>query len=377
VIPSPAAGLVLAGGGHTHALLLNEGPLPAPVTLVSPARFTPYSGMLPGVVAGHYRSHEAHIDLAALCRLRGAAFIEQAATGIDRARQHLLLADGRRLPYHLLSLDIGAQPALDAVPGAREHAIAVKPVSGFLARWQQLLATLPQQVPPPHLAVVGAGAGGTEMVLAMAHALRRRRLPAHLSLFSAGELLPGYPPGVRRRMQRALDRYGIALHAHTPIQRAAAGHLVDGQGRQHPCDMLLWCTGAVGAAWPGDSGLRVTGDGFVRVHDTLQSVNDPALFAAGDCAWTEPAPVPRAGVHAVRQAPVLRHNLIKAWQGKPLRHWWPQRHVLSLLSAGERYAAGSRGRWLSAGGHWLWHVKDRIDRRFMAQFPRAPTHPAE
>lgn len=368
---------MLAGGGHTHALLLSNGPLPVPVTLVSPDRFTPYSGMLPGVVAGHYSSHEAHIDLAALCQHRGVTFIEQAATGIDRDRRQLLLADGRHLPYHLLSLDIGAQPALDEVPGAREHAIAVKPVSGFLARWRHLLTTLPQQPWPLRLAVVGAGAGGTEMVLAMAHALRQRRQPVQLALFSAGALLPGYPPGVRRRMQRALDHYGIALHTDTPIQRVTAGHLHGQHDQHYPCDVLLWCTGAMSAAWPGHSGLSVTHAGFVRVHDTLQSLNDPTVFAAGDCAWPEPGPVPRAGVYAVRQAPVLRHNLIAAWQGRPLRHWQPQRRFLSLLSAGERYATGSRGQRLSAGGHWLWWLKDRIDRRFMARFPAAATRPAE
>lgn len=366
---------MLAGGGHTHALLLSQGPLPGPVTLVSPARFTPYSGMLPGVVAGHYHSREAHIDLAALCQRYGATFIEQAATGIDRAGRHLLLDDGRRLPYHLLSLDIGAQPALATVPGAREHAVAVKPVSGFLARWQRLLATLPRLPHPLRLAVVGAGAGGTEMALAIAHVLRQQQLPAQLSLFSAGGLLPGYPPGVRRRMQRALDHYGIALHTETPIQRVTATHLYGEDAHSYPHDFLLWCTGAVGAAWPGDSGLSVTDSGFVRVQDTLQSLNDPAVFAAGDCAWPEPGPVPRAGVYAVRQAPVLRHNLIAAWRGRPLRHWRPQPHFLSLLSAGERYATGSRGRRLSAGGRWLWHVKDRIDRRFMARFPAMATPP--
>ncbi|WP_111656775.1 selenide, water dikinase SelD [Isoalcanivorax indicus] len=367
--------LVLVGGGHSHALVLRmlamTPPPGARITLVSPESLTPYSGMLPGFVAGHYQADDMHIDLAALCQWAGVRFVRARAVGLDTAQKQVLLDQGPALAYDVLSLDTGALPDTRGVPGAAEHAVPVKPVSRFRARWEALLLRLHDSRAPLQITVVGAGPGGAEMCLAVQHALARTAVRAHLRLVSAGPLLPGLAPGARRAMQRALAAANVELVMDFPVARVNADWIEGQNGQRLPVDFVLWCTGARGADWLADSPLSCTDDGFVRVSDTLQSLSHANIFAAGDCAWPEPLALPRAGVYAVRQAPILAANLRAALSGAALTRYRPQRQVLALLSAGRQHAIASRGR-LSVSGDWVWRWKDRIDRRFMARFTDLP-----
>ncbi|WP_101674908.1 selenide, water dikinase SelD [Alloalcanivorax mobilis] len=370
--------LLLAGGGHSHALLLRRlamKPIPGlRVTLVSPESLSAYSGMLPGLIAGHYSLTQTHIDLPRLCQASGARFVRARVTGVDPRRRFVHLHDGGTLDYDWLSLDVGATPDLERVPGAATEAVAVKPVSAFHQRWHALLEKLSRQPGEPALAVVGGGAGGTEMALAVRQALRRRGLNARIDLITAGELLPGYPPAVRRRIGRRLEDAAIQLHPHSPVRRVEA-HTLKLPDRGLTFDFLLWCTGARAPAWLADSGLSCDEQGFVRVNETLQSIDDLRVFASGDCA-AFPTPLPKAGVYAVRQADTLAANLRAVVGGQPLRRFKPQRRYLSLLSGGNRDAVGSRGPGPTVSGTWVWRWKDRIDRAFMAKFDqRLPAMP--
>ena len=369
--------LVLVGGGHSHALAIRmlamQPPAATRITLVSPESLSPYSGMLPGLIAGHYTVEQTHVDLPRLCQWASVRFIRARALALDTGRRQLTLDDGSRLDYDWLSLDVGSTPALDQVPGAREHAIAVKPVADFRARWQAFLDRWPDHRQPLQLAVVGGGAGGTEIVLAMATALARRGLRAHLRLYCAGTLLAGYPARLQRAMRTRLARAGVELVENRRIGAVSAGQLHS--DRTDSFDALFWCTGATGPGWLRGSGLALDEHDFVRVHDTLQSVTATNIFAAGDCALLDRQPLPRAGVYAVRQASVLADNLRRAITSQPLKHWQAQKHFLSLLAAGSRDAAGSRA-GVTVQGPWVWHWKDRIDRRFMARFDALPARPA-
>ena len=376
MIPSSAnQDLVLVGGGHSHCLalrMLAMQPLPGVrVTLVSPDPLSAYSGMLPGLVAGHYDLRDTHVDLYRLCIATGTRFVEAAVTSINSAQRQLTLSDGSHLNYDWLSLDVGATPDLtplgDAVP---ECVVPVKPVSGFHARWQQWAADNQDGT----LAVVGAGAGGTEMVLAIAEHARQHHHPVSLSLISGSVLLPGYHDSVRRKMRKRLEQYGIELHENTRVRHQ------DGRlwANDHPlaADKVLWCTGVRGIPLFAHSDLACDEKGFVKVHATLQSESHPRVFAAGDCA-AFPQSLPKAGVYAVRQASTLADNLRAALQGLPLKPYRPQHRFLSLLSAGGKDAIASRGGALSVAGPLMWRWKDRIDRAFMAKFQRQlPQMPA-
>ncbi len=262
--------LVLVGGGHAHALVLrNFAMRPVEglrITLVSPASHTPYSGMLPGLVAGHYSFEETHIDLERLCGWAGVRFLCAEVTALDPSAQRLTLAGRPPLDYDLLSLDIGSQPDIDSVPGAREYAVPVKPVASLWQRWRSLESAVASG---ERVAVVGGGAGSVELVLAMAHRLRGRDVAFDLYC-GANVILQGYNQRARQAVERALVEHGIDLHCGSRVDRVAAGKLQLADGGTAAFDQLFWCTAAAAAGtrrwacwsitgWSGSGTLRVSG----------------------------------------------------------------------------------------------------------------------
>ena len=369
--------LVLVGGGHSHALVLRMlamRPISGlRITLVSPASHTPYSGMLPGMVAGHYNFAQTHIDLARLCQWAGVRFIAAEVIALEPLKRRLSLQGRPAIDYDVVSIDIGSQPELDSVPGAREHAVPVKPVASLWQRWQGLMQRLEEKPTERRhrIAVVGGGAGSVELALAMSHSLAQR--PVDIGLWcGASSILQGYNTGARRAVTAALVRHGVAVTLDARVARVESGRMLLANGRDAQFDELFWCTGAAAAPWVADSGLPVDARGFLSITDSLHSLADDRVFAAGDIATQVNHPRPKAGVYAVRQAPVLAHNLRAALLGNPLQEHRPQHRFLSLVSLGDRQATADRGPF-SATGAWVWRWKDSIDRKFMARFEQLPS----
>ncbi|MGI9292777.1 MAG: selenide, water dikinase SelD, partial [Pseudomonadales bacterium] len=368
--------LVLIGGGHTHVLLIRSlamRPIPGVrVTLVSDKTLTPYSGMLPGFVAGHYSLAQTTIDLNRLCQRAGVRWIKATVIALEPEEKHILLADQAGVSFDQLSIDIGSTPDL-SVKGAREFATGVKPIADFQQRWNALLeqsvtdcSDKPSSV-SGDWGVIGAGAGGVELVLAMAHRMRRwPDLRFHL-IYREARVLPGYPAGVASIVERRLRDYGVALHPNFSVAEVTEHDVVCDTGTQLNLTESIWCTGAIGAAWPASGGLASTEKRFISVNRYLQSTSHASIFAAGDIAEMINDPRPKAGVYAVRQAPQLGENLRRAFAGQPLREVRLQTRFLSLISLGDREAVASRN-GLVAKGHWVWRWKDHIDQKFMRQF---------
>ena len=374
--------LVLIGGGHSHVIVLRRlGMQPMPgvrITVVARDIHAPYSGMLPGLIAGHYTFDDVHIDLGPLTRFARARLFHAEAKGLDLEARSVICRGRPPVPYDVLSIDIGATPVL-RVEGASEHAVPVKPIGGLVARWERLEARVRNSATRLRVAVVGAGAAGVELTLAIQHALtgRRRadggRVPVpEFHLFSASaDILPTHNRGVRARFARVLAERDVRVHTATRVTRLGDGRVETDCGEPLEVDEVVWATEAGAQAWPAASGLDVDADGFIRVDATLQSTSHPGVFAAGDIAAVVDHPREKAGVFAVRQGQPLEANLRRALRGEPLRPFSPQRRFLSLISTGDRHAVASRGR-LSFEGAWVWRWKDWIDRRFMTRFSDLP-----
>ncbi len=371
--------IVLVGGGHSHVGVLKRfGMDPVPgvrLSVICRDTHTPYSGMLPGYIAGHYSYDEVHLDLRALAEFAGARFFRDEAVGLDRAGGKVLCRTRPPVPYDLLSINIGSTPRLANVPGAAEHAVPVKPINGFNQRWLALLARTRARTGVTRIAVVGGGAGGVELTLAMQYRLRDElralgrdpdELQMHLVTRDA-HILPTHNAAVRRSFARVLIDRGVVLHVGAEVQQVDAGGIRTARGESLDADEVVWVTSASGASWLRDTGLALDADGFIQVTDTLQTATDARIFAAGDIAAMVNHPREKAGVFAVRQGPPLARNLRLAVMGHALRPYRPQRRWLALISTGDRYAVASRGA-LKLQGAWLWHWKDRIDRRFMRKF---------
>jgi selenide,water dikinase len=364
--------LLLAGGGHAHVEVLRRfGRQPEPdveIVLVSPAPATPYSGMLPGLVAGHYSHADCHIDLPALCRFAGARFLQDAVTGLHDGAHGVLLASGDALEADLLSLDVGSTPPRGRIRGADTVGTGVKPVDAFLAELERRLSRPPAL--PARVLVVGAGAGGVEIALALRHRLDQAVASQRwqVSLVSGGPvLLPGHGQGVRRRLAALLAHRGLPVRLGAAVAAADAGGLWLADGTRLEADWVVWATGAAPPPWLSDTGLALDDRGFVLIDACLRSLSHPDVFAAGDVASLADQPHPKSGVYAVRQGPLLSANLRRALLGQPLLTWRAQRRTLALLATGPRHAVASWGP-LSVAGSWVWHWKDRIDRGFMRRY---------
>ena len=365
--------LLLLGGGHSHVEVLRQFGLRraagAEITLVSPARHTAYSGMLPGLIAGHYRFHDTHIDLEYLARFAGARLVPTAACNIDTRRREVVLADGGAIEYDLLSIDIGSNSARPAVTGSADAAIAVKPVEEFLPAWNTLIGRASSGEVKTIL-VVGGGAGGVELLLAMQH--RLAQLPAAratgFALLTDGDrLLPALNPGTRRAFERILAERRIKVHFNCRVSSVEPTAAVLADGTRVAADAIILATGAGAPAWLRETALELNTAGFIATDERLQSLSHPGVFAAGDCATIAGYSYPKSGVYAVRQGPILARNLRLALAGDALATYRPQPRTLALISTGDQSAVAAYG-GLAAQGAWVWRWKDYIDRKFMARY---------
>ncbi len=369
--------LILIGGGHAHVEVLRLFGLrrlsEVDITLVSPGRHTPYSGMLPGLVAGHYTFEQCHIDLQPLAACAGARLVWAEARTLDAARRVLTLSDGGTLAYDVASINTGSVPQAQHVPGVAEHAIPVKPVAGFLAAWETLMARV-KAGEVRAIAVVGGGAAGVEMLLAMQYRFAqmqpRMTLQYHL-ITDTPRVLAQHAQGVRAALERSLARKGVSVHGGLRVTRVEAAALIACDTAQREqrinADAVVWITGGAAPAWLAHSGLALNDDKFINVNKYLQSTSHANVFAAGDCATLAGEVYPKSGVYAVRQGPVLAGNLRNALDGAALAAYTPQPRALALISTGERHAIASWGA-LSFHGNWVWRWKDRIDQAFMAKY---------
>ncbi len=383
-----ARDIVLIGGGHSHVGVLKRFAMqPEPglrLTLICTDIDTPYSGMLPGYVAGHYSFDECHIDLGRLAALAGARLVRDAVVGLDRAGKKVLCSNRPAVPYDSVSINIGSTPQLAGVEGALGTVVPVKPIRQFNERWLQLLAKVRAHCSGVlRIAVVGAGAGGVELLLALQHRLRgelqglgRDPDSVHFHLLSAGDtVLPTHNAAVRARFARVLAARGVQVHLGAEVVRVQGGELHCRSGAVLAVDETLWVTQAGGAPWLAATGLTLDEQGFIVVNDCLQSINDAAVFAAGDIAAMQNYPLEKAGVFAVRQGRPLADNLRRQVRGQVLKPYHPQSRWLALISTGDRYAVASRGA-IGFAGAWVWRWKDWIDRRFMRNFTQFDAMPA-
>jgi pyridine nucleotide-disulfide oxidoreductase family protein len=359
--------LVLLGGGHAHVQVLDalaRTPLAGvQATLVTPYARQMYSGMVPGLLAGHYAASECAIPLASLAAAAGVRLRLARAVALDARARQVSLDDGQCLGYELLSIDTGPEADLDSLPGAREHGLPVRPIEDFVQRLNGLLTGA--------LMVVGGGAAGVELAMALAYHQRVTDPGGvRVSLVAGPAPLDGLGAAVRRRARRALAAQGVAVHMHNAAA-VAADHVLLADGTRLRCDAALLALGAAAPRWLAGSGLALDARGFVVTGPTLQSVSHAEVFAAGDVATRTDLPHPKSGVHAVRAGPPLAANLRRWLQGEALLAHTPQRRTLVLLSCGERRAIASWGGW-SAEGAWVWRWKDRIDRAFVARYTRQP-----
>lgn len=358
--------LVLVGGGHAHVEVLRQLALNPPtdidVALFDPSPSVWYSAMLPGVIAGHYEPSDAKINLWALCQRARVRFFQTPVLSINAETQRIETGLGERHRFDLLSVDVGSVTReLPAAPGA--YIVAAKPFDPLLNAITEFESVRTGALT---VRVVGGGATAVEVALALAYRWRgatNRRI----AIVSATPLLKGFPSRVRRAARHACKRLNVTLRENSPVQQVDPTRLRLQSGEQIDTQLTILATG-YGAA-PLLNKTIITGipAESIPVNRQLQCKTHPNIFAAGDCAQIEGLSVPKAGVFAVRQGPILAHNLLAIARGQALQSYRHSSQALSLITLGEKRAVAVRN-GLSADGEWAWRWKDSIDRKWMQKY---------
>lgn len=379
--------LVLIGGGHSHAIALKQwgiNPLSdVELTLISNVIKTPYSGMLPGYIAGFYRFDDCHINLQSLAQFSQAQFVLDQAINLDLENNIVICKNHSAIPFDILSIDIGSTPTTLTIPGATQHTIPVKPISEFLQYWHQLIDEI-QQNPQQkiRLAIVGGGAGGVELAFNIHRHLTQIYQQAHqplnnieLHLIHQGKrLLADRHISLSQKVETLLRNHQIQLHFNETVsqidQSQNQGKRIHCQsGFTLDCDLIFWVTQASASPWVQKTELATDEKGFILVNHYLQSISHPQVFAAGDIATMVNYPRPKAGVFAVRQGKPLLNNLKRSLQNQPLKAFIPQQEFLILIGTGDQKAIASKGKLNLGSSSLFWRWKDYIDQKFMKQFP--------
>ncbi|MDP2356816.1 MAG: selenide, water dikinase SelD [Beijerinckiaceae bacterium] len=375
--------VVLVGGGHSHVTVVKSfGMKREPgvvVTLIAKELHAPYSGMLPGLIAGHYTYDECHIDLVRLTSWAGVRLIHGSATGIDRASKRVLIEGRPSLGYDLLSIDVGITPKLDSVPGAAAHGIAVKPVSTFFRRWSELERAALTPGGPRRIVLIGAGAAGFELILAIRHRFLTRASKVGIDptefafcLIGSGGLLPTHNKRARKLARRFIAEHEIDFVEGDRAVQIEPTRVALASGAAIDADAVLLSTEAGPAEWFGTTDLPKDERGFLAARPTLQLLDDDDVFAVGDCATILEHKREKAGVFAVRQGPPLTENLRRRARGATAEPFVPQTEFLTLLSTGGKHAIAARN-GLALAGKWVWKWKDHIDRTFVDKFNVLPS----
>jgi len=403
--PARRPEVVLVGAGHTHALVLESwAKRTAPearLTLVTDRETLLYSGMIPGVIAGEYDVRDATIDAFGVGLRAGARLVSGRVVHVDPVARRITLEGGGTLDYDVASLDVGSVPA--GLSRMGDAVVAAKPLGPLRGRLETLQGGVVGQAAPrcgprpdpesttgsgaqsgsgtqsgsggsggsgvpsgsrAPVVVVGGGAAGVEISAAVRACLDGRSV---ILVERGDRLLPTYRPRISARVLRALRRRGIEVRFGTEVRAADEGRIHLASGGALPSALTIWVTGAAAPPLLRASPLPVDAGGFVSVGDDLRVLGTDDLFAAGDCASLPGAGAPKAGVHAVRQAPVLLENLWARLRGRSLTRYEPQRDFLMLLNLGDGTALGTK--WgIVAEGRWVRRLKDVIDRRFVERF---------
>jgi selenide,water dikinase len=381
----PSRDLVLIGAGHTNLHVVRMWrmrPIPdVRLTVVSSFGRATYSGMLPGTLAGLYQPDEMDIDLFRFAESCGARLIVDESIGFEPEIRRVLFADRPPVRYDVASIGIGSVPGQRELWAANPMVLSVKPMATFRYRFERQLAKVVGdnvgsdagglKGTRVRIVVVGAGAGGSEVSFGLDAWLKGRGIDVQIAVVDSNpEILASYTAGTIARARAEFSRRGISLHLGrrvTEIKRGESPTVVFDGGTTLPADIVIWATAAAPPPVLANFRLPKTEDGFLAVRPTLQTIADFPVFGVGDTASIIGHRLPKAGVYAVREGPVLWENLQRIFSNRELVLYEPQRGFLSLLATGDgRAIAEYKG--LSGHGRWAWKWKDYIDRKFMRMY---------
>ena len=371
-----AKSVVLVGAGNAHLVFARRFAMrPVPgvsVTLINQGNEIPYSAMVPAHIGGEFTAEQISFDLVRMAAGFNFRLISEPVRGIEIGRRQVMFANRPPVKYDVLSLGLGSIPAAPQGLIDGRSAFVMRPLSALIGRLSVLEAELENNPRPFHLAIVGGGASGCELALAI-----RKRMSGisefQITLVQGNqELLPTFPARTTHHFERELQTRGINVRTNARVVGGKPTQLQLECGEIITCDQVLWATQAAAPALIRESGLSVTEHGFLRIRKTLQSVSESDVFGTGDCASFDDYPqLAKSGVYAVREGRTLYDNICRRLREQPLLDFRPQKRVLYLLNTADGDAVLNYGSfaWKSRFARKL---KNWIDQRWVRKFTVFP-----
>lgn len=362
--------LVIAGGGHAHMLTLTH--LNTFVTngfeviVVGPDTHHYYSGMGPGMLGGTYRPEEIRFDTQHLVEKQGGEFKQAEVIRIHPLERSLRLNTGEVIHYDVLSCNLGSRVPDDLVKGPLNDIFLVKPIKHLYKARQRILELGAKK--KLKIAVVGGGPSAVEVAGNIWGLGQRPNIhEPEITIFAGRSLMPQHPAGVQRRVEKSITQRAIQVITNGRVQQIETGKVIDTEGIEHDFDLIFVAVGVKPNKLIEDSGLPTGPQGGMLVNRYLQSIRHERIFGGGDCIDFKERSLDKVGVYAVRQNPVLKHNLMATLTGKRLRPFQPGGKYLLIFNLGD--GTGILSKWsLAFGGRLAFLAKDWIDRRFMRTF---------
>jgi len=359
--------LVLVGGGHAHVYVLKKLRIKKPrslqVVMVSSDTRQYYSGMAAGYIEGRYELEDYTFDLPALCERSGVEFIQDEVIRINSEKKILETKTGRTISYDRLSMDTGSELKNKRIPGAQEHAFMIKPFRN-LTKLKELLQSGSYYA--KSIVIIGGGAAGIEIACAISHMMSNRNSPIHLTIIDGGrDVMQNHPVKARHLARQALEKANVKLILGFRVALLDAHTITLDTGKIIQHDLAIWATGTQASPLYTTSGLPIDGQGYLRVEENLQCVGEKAIWGAGDCiAFGRLNELPKNGVQAVREAPILTRNLLSSMGSGKVKTYRPKNRYLAIISLGGGQALLTFGN-IVLKGKSMWLLKDWIDRSYM------------
>ena len=362
--------LVLIGGGHAHMVTLaNLATITAKghgVTVIGPSEFHYYSGMGPGMLSGTYRPEEIRFATRHVVEKQGGTFLHGKAATIDPEQKIVILENGHTVPYDVLSCNAGSHVPKPAIEGELADLYTVKPIERLMEAKDRLVDHFNRHA--PDVVIVGGGPSSAEVAgnVWQLATTTGGNMP-RITICAGSDFMSHFPASVRRKIRSTLARRGITIREGVYATSVSRNTVSLDDGETLPADVIFLALGVKPSAIFANSGITTGPDGGLRVNRFLQSTQHPCIFGGGDCIYFQDQPLDKVGVYAVRQNPVLLHNILAQLNGGDLMPFDPGGDYLLIFNLGGGSGVLKKG-WLEFGGRPAFAIKDYIDRKFIKEF---------